>query len=302
MMWLAAAPLAVGWLVWRERAPLPLARGGYAAAALDKHLVIAGGTYWQDGTKHWSARTDVFDPSANVWKAGPEMPERRGNGACATLNGSLYVIGGTVDGAISGDVRQLERGAWKKLAWALPRPLDLPIATAVGESIYVVGGLTKANDLTTATADVWRGTPGQGWKAIAPFPGTPRVTAAITSHQGKVYVFGGVDGQVHNLGDAWSYDPGTDRWRKLADPPVKRRGWGAVARGESIFLLGGYGDAFSAEVYAYDPAADTYQAAGTLPHPIADAKFVTIGGKLYSSGGEPEMKVRAAWTVESSEE
>jgi N-acetylneuraminic acid mutarotase len=103
---------------------------------------------------------------------------------------------------------------------------------------------------------------------------------------------------VRNLSDAWVFDAASNHWSRLPEAPVKRRAWGSAIDGKSILLLGGYTDAFSAEIYRYDVATSSYSPAGRLPHAIADAKYVAIGGKLYSAGGEPEMKVRAAWTIE----
>ena len=298
-----ACPLLMASWTWRERASLPRPRGGYGAGERDHKLVIGGGTYWEDGKKLMSARTDIFDPATNTWTAGPPLPAARGNGACATLNDALYLLGGTLDGEPSANVVRLDAHGWKQVPAGLPQALELPVATSAGNFLYVFGGLTKAGDLTSATRTFIRGNAAGGWKSMAAFPGKPRVTAAFTALGDKLYVFGGVEmigTEVRNLADAWAYDIPSDRWDRIPSPPVSRRAWGTAVEGKSILLAGGFSDTFSAEVYAYDTVTAKYTLAGSLPHPIADAKFVAINGKLYTTGGEPDFKVRAAWTIEGS--
>src|ERR1700682_2676203 len=88
------ASVAVSSLTWTDRAPMPLPRAGYMAGELDGKLVVAGGSYWQDGKKHWSARTDYFDPAKNEWQPGAQMPEIMSDAACVAFQGSLYTFGG----------------------------------------------------------------------------------------------------------------------------------------------------------------------------------------------------------------
>ena len=74
---------------------------------------------------------------------------------------------------------------------------------------------------------------------------------------GKLYVFGGIHQDtagrpLTNLQDAWSYDIKSDAWTELPKLPVARRAWAAIELDRKIYLLGGYTDSFSADVYSFD--------------------------------------------------
>lgn len=85
-------------------APLPQARGGMGTA------VFAGGEFWVMGgetlngagatANHVYNRVDVYNPTTNTWRRGPDMPTAR-HGIFPVLDGSrIYVAGGGVE---SGD-------------------------------------------------------------------------------------------------------------------------------------------------------------------------------------------------------
>jgi hypothetical protein len=117
-------------------------------------------------------------------------------------------------------------------------------------------------------------------------------------------VFGGVtmDGSaLHNLDDAYMYDPGSQTWSTLTALPVARRAWWAQTVRNRILILGGYTADFTAEILEFDPATGmASKTDSTLPHPLADAKFVLAGKRLLAAGGESGVKVRAVWTIEGN--
>ncbi len=283
-------------LTWRERAPLPQPRAGYAIGVVDQKMLFAGGSHWEGDRKIVSRRADFFDPAANTWTPAPELPAMRSDASSVTLADGVYVIGGVVDGQLSNSVVRFAQGRWDE-APALPEPRMYTLSAALGKNLYVFGGLSKMGDLTSATTTLWHYQPQGAWKALAPFPGTPRVIGALTAHRGKLYLFGGFSGGK-NLRDAWSYDPRHDQWQQLPDLPVARRAWSAVSYRGQILLLGGYTDNFSDEVYSFD--GRQAKLIGKLAHPLADAKYVIVGQKLLTAGGESGVKIRAPWTLEAA--
>ncbi len=93
-------------------APLPRARGGMGKAVwLDGEFWIIGGET-EDGPgapkSGTCARVDIFDPVANSWRAGPELPTaRRGIFPLADA-GMIYVAGGgSVAGESDSDVLEI---------------------------------------------------------------------------------------------------------------------------------------------------------------------------------------------------
>ncbi|MEO8129005.1 MAG: kelch repeat-containing protein [Bryobacteraceae bacterium] len=297
-------PLLLSSMEWRERAPLPQARAGCAAGTIGKRMVVAGGSYWEGDKKYWSERTDLFDPATNTWSPGTPMPQPRSDAASATFRGSVYVFGGVTGGALSNDALQFDGHRWATITEAkLPAAAMYPVAAAVDSGILLLGGLTSMGDLASATRSLWMWSPGSGWGRRTDFPGASRVSAAVTASDGKMYVFGGIHqdtagGPLVNLQDAWSYDVGGDSWTEMPKLPVARRAWAAVAMDGRILLLGGYTDSFSADIYSLDPKSQEVRLAGALPHPLADARFVRIEGRVLTAGGESGNKIRSNWTFE----
>jgi N-acetylneuraminic acid mutarotase len=300
-------PALFSTLTWRERAPMPLPRAGYMAGLLGGKLVIAGGSYWKDNQKYWSDRTDYFDADRNAWESGPSLPSARGDAACVTVKDSMYTFGGG-QGAPTAEVWRLHKNAWSHLDGSpLPEPRALAVAAELDGVVYLLGGLTKAGDYASATNRVWVWRPSasqSGWKEIPALPGPGRVSHAMAAANGKVYVFGGVtmDGSaLHNLDDAYMYDPGSRTWSTLTALPVARRAWWAQTVRNRILILGGYTADFTAEILEFDPATGmASKTDSTLPHPLADAKFVLAGKRLLAAGGESGVKVRAVWTIEGN--
>ena len=289
---------------WKERTPLPQARAGCAAGVIGMRMVVAGGSYWDADKKYWSDRTDLFDPETNTWSPGPAMPEPRSDAASTTFQGSLYVFGGVVGGALSADALQFDGRQWGSIPNAkLPAPVMYPVAAAMESGILLLGGLTTMGDLSTASRAMWMWSPAAGWSKRAEFPGVSRVSAAIAAANGKLYVFGGIHqdntgGPLKNLQDAWSYDLKSNVWTELPKLPVARRAWAAIAIDRTIYLLGGYTDSFAADVYSFDLKSHKVSPAGSLPHPLADARFVRIGERMLTAGGESGNKIRSSWTFE----
>jgi N-acetylneuraminic acid mutarotase len=285
-------------LTWRERAPLPLPRAGYAIGVVDQRMLFAGGSHWEADRKIVSRRSDFFDPVSNAWTPGPELPAARCDAPSVTSGGHVYIFGGVVDGKLTDSVLQYSKGAWlEPSSMKLPEPRMYALAASAGKSLYVFGGLSKMGDLSSATSTLWRWRDGQGWQTLAAFPGSPRVIAALVAHHDQLYLFGGLS-QSRNLREAWSYDPKTNAWKQLADLPVARRAWSAVSDGRNILLLGGYTDGFSDEIFLFD--TKTAKPFGHLAHPLADAKYVIVGDRLLTAGGESGIKIRAPWTFETT--
>lgn len=71
---------------------LPERRGGLAASA------VPGGRIWAVGGKGEGgiavARVDIYDPTSDTWAPGLALPEPREGAVAATVEGTLYVIGG----------------------------------------------------------------------------------------------------------------------------------------------------------------------------------------------------------------
>lgn len=106
---------------WDTLAPIPPSPvtgrqvgGGLALAALDGRLAAFGGEWFDraaPGGGGVFAETWLYDPAADVWRAGPPMPTPRHGLAAATVGGVVYAIAGgeVVSGGRAGGLNEVLR-------------------------------------------------------------------------------------------------------------------------------------------------------------------------------------------------
>lgn len=128
-----------------------------------------------------------------------------------------------------------------------------------------------------------------GWQMLAPLP-TPRTEVAVAELGGKIYVAGGYAADGSTLDVVEVYDPATDRWATVAALPAGRNHMSLAALSERLYAVGGYegpisDSAAAVDVWAYDPAADRWEAVTPLPAPRAAHAVVATEGRLYVVGG-----------------
>jgi N-acetylneuraminic acid mutarotase len=304
-------------LTWQEGRRMPRAKAGATTALLAERLVLAGGTYWEAGQKHWTNQVDVYDIRQDEWRLGPALPFALSYGAFVRSEQGLEVLGGW-------DGKRLHRECWllgpDLVKWvpcgALPEDRVYGRAEVLGSKLYVLGGSSDAENLSRATDTLLaaEGTNRTQWKYLAPIPGGPRALHASAVAAGRIFVFGGcrggANGDVLNLGDAYSYEPETGAWKRLLDLPRPVRSLSATAvGGRFIYLFGGYTATtleartkpleygFSSAVYVYDIQTDHYKKTASLPIPISDIHFVLHDATFYGAGGEDRNYGRSARTL-----
>ncbi len=131
--------------------------------------------------------------------------------------------------------------------------------------------------------------PAVGWQARAPLP-TARTEVAAAALDGRIYVAGGYAADGSTLDVVEVYDPAADTWATAAPLPAGRNHMGLAALGGRLYAVGGYSgpisaSAASADVWAYDPATDSWSSAAPLPAPRAAHALVAEAGRLYVVGG-----------------
>lgn len=93
---------------WNAAAPLPVARGSLAVAALGAHLYVFGG---EEADGRVSARVDRYEPGRDRWESLPPMPHAAHGLGAVTVGDAIIVVGGF---AGSSDAVGSERAtAWR---------------------------------------------------------------------------------------------------------------------------------------------------------------------------------------------
>lgn len=201
----------------------------------------------------------AFDPAAQEWIQGPEIPSgrKRGSAGLVVHNDKFYIVGGNTIGHNGGyvpwfDVYDPTTGIWTPLANA-PRARDHFHAAVINNKMYLAGGRLSGGTGGTfkpviPQVDVYDF--GNGTWSTLPsgqnLP-TPRGAPTVANFNGKLMVIGGEvqNENVYgtNTSDALkiteAYDPATGTWTRMGDLNHERHGTQAIVSGGGLFLLAG---------------------------------------------------------------
>ncbi|KAL0576559.1 hypothetical protein V5O48_005423 [Marasmius crinis-equi] len=197
----------------------------------------------------------------------------------------LFAIPGTV----------LSLGTWQNLTSISSGPRQEECVASIGNTIYVVGGITlpPPNDTLAPTValveafDTTRNT----WRRLADLPITMN-HCNIASVSGKLYVLGGLNGQQGawvRTGRAFEYCPQSDAWTELSSlPEGAERGSSAVGVwGNQVFLAGGIrtlNDTIATGL-VYDTRTKKWSELPDLPEVRDHAGGAVVAGTFYVVGG-----------------
>ena len=274
-----------------RRIRLPLALAAMALAACRSEDLPSGPT-------PPSAAPSGAEPASlesGAWYTRTTMPTGRAGPTAATVNGTIYVMGGelsTADDPPTDKVEAFVPGSNTLVPWRVKTPMPgargyTNGAVVIGGKIYVSGGFTiNAEDAYVRTRTLYRYDPATDtWATRKPLP---RATAAGASVaiDGKVYVYA-VYGADNTNAALYRYDPAANTWAELAKPPAVQVGAAATVLGGKMWVIGGRpgkSDAV-ATVSAFDPA--TGQWASKPPMEMAREGHAarTIDGRVYVAGG-----------------
>jgi N-acetylneuraminic acid mutarotase len=180
----------------------------------------------------------AYDPTRNVWEDRTPLPQARGAGAAAVIDGLIYVAGGVRGGQSVGDFAVFDpaMNAWTELP-AMPTERDHLAAAAIDGLFYAFGGrFGQLFDALEAYNPQSR-----QWTTLAPMP-TARGGLAGAALGGRLFAFGGEGNSADPNGifpQTEVYDPAANMWGALPDLPTPRHGMGAAAFGDRIYVPGG---------------------------------------------------------------
>ncbi|MDP9245752.1 MAG: galactose oxidase [Chloroflexota bacterium] len=279
----SVAPSATTATDWRRIGDIPTARSEVATAVLRDAIFVVGGfgggriveAYATDRTAGW---------------AGPkrEYPLEVDHAmAAATLGdtGSLFVLGGNVQGQPTARVFRFDGDQWTERA-AMPLPRSQAAAVVAGGRIYVVGGITSGSRLLPETFEY--DPAADRWRTLAAIP-TPRDHLAAAVLDGRVCAIGGRRLSLDaNLAAFECYDVPSDRWDRLPDAPTARGGIGAATVGRRLIVIGGEQPSGTFKlVEIYDAASNTWSRGPDLPTPRHGLGVVALGSTVYALTGGP---------------
>ncbi len=174
----------------------------------------------------------------------------------------------------------------------IPTPRTEVSATAVGGSVYVIGGF-NAQGQPTNIVEVYN-TKNNTWSSAAPLPHPLHHTAAATSFDSKIYVIGGyLDSQWNPSNRLFIYDPPKNQWHEGKRMPTARGALTANFVGGILYAVGGQSFLSSSSSpsgilttnEAYDPPSNTWKTKAPMLSARHHAASSVVSGKLYVIGG-----------------
>lgn len=131
---------------------------------------------------------------------------------------------------------------------------------------------------------------GGGWSTGVPL-NTARQGAAVVTHGGYIYVFGGKTLNNTILNTVERFNPVTQQWESSASFTTPRMGAAAIVFGDSIFLTGGR-DQFSGEalkeVEIYNVAQNQWHSAQDMRREREGHTLAFFNNRIYAIGGQKE--------------
>ena len=304
---------------WTAKAAMPTAREIFAMAQADGSIYVAGGEVYNNCTP--IDTFEVYNSATDTWRSSdpdstsydptlPPMPTHRWQMDAASLNGIIYVAGGSTGcpGTILDTFESYNpvTNTWRSSNPAsagydpnfphMPTPRWSAGVVALGTRIYVVGGATEPSDAPLDTLEAYD-TATNTWLPLTHL-NTPRAAPFVAALNGKIYAIGGRTGVGVNsvyINTVEEYDPNLDTWVNKTSPmPTTRAFSGGVAvLNGAIYVVGGLlnGGNVISTVEAYHPALDGSPNAWTtepsMPTARANCHAAVVAGNnsLYSVGG-----------------
>lgn len=239
------------------------------------------------------------EPDRGTWRTAAPMPTKRTEVAAATLDGTIYVVGGfekpslgnVMNFAITPSVEVYDPTTDRWISKApLPVGLHHVGIGVAGGRLYVIGGYSKSGlSVWNPVATVYAYDPeADAWTERAPMP-TARGALSVTEHGGKLYAIGGYDRKTNNA-QVEVYDPARNTWTTVASLPTPRDHLASATIDGKIYAIGGRVDGDYSRNLAvtetYDPATDRWTRVSDLPTARSGITASVVEDKVYVFGGE----------------
>lgn len=269
------------------RTALPAVRQEHAVVAYNGEIYVIGGF-----APSVTATVLAYNPANAAWRSVADFPSALHHANAAVVDGTLYVAGfyaglsfSNADGRVF--AYDAQQNAWTPRA-AMPAGSERAAAcvAALDGKLYLFGG---ARGGTVPQASAYD--PGADrWETLPDLP-APREHCVAAALGDQIYI---ASGRASGIGgfqpETWAYDPAARSYRERAPIPTPRGGTAGSALAGRLVIFGGEGNGSStsgvfAQVEAYDPAANTWQALPDMLVPRHGFGAAVLDGRIYLPGG-----------------
>ena len=246
---------------------------------MGQHVVLAFSNP-QCRTVTSTKTTMCYLPLSKDWYSIHPMPKPRQLFKAAVLNGLVYILGGMVDCVLTLKVwcYNPETNQWSEVAPMLKTASSFGVASLCGH-LYAVGGPKREYN-------VQRYDPVSNcWCFESPMQ-VQRDEHCVAAFQDK-YMFA-IGGYTSNVRSVEKYDVQSNTWTNMADLNIGRIGSSAVALGDKIFVVGGYGGAKQQAIKnceVYRSLTKDWGLIASTHVPRQAAGISVVCGQVYIFGG-----------------
>jgi N-acetylneuraminic acid mutarotase len=132
----------------------------------------------------------------------------------------------------------------------------------------------------------------------------PRSGYALAVLEGKLYLFGGWDGQRYRS-EVWQYDPGANSWTPRKPMPTARAFAAAAVVENAVYVVGGANEQGGlATNERYIPAEDNdtgspWAVKAKLPNAADHIAAASIGDQIFLLGGAQDVNQLLIYTADN---
>ncbi|XP_016350769.1 kelch-like protein 15 isoform X3 [Sinocyclocheilus anshuiensis] len=264
---------------WELEGPQVPLRPDCLAIVNNFAFLLGGEELGPDGEFHAASKVYRYDPRQNSWLRMADMSVPRSEFAVGVIGKYIYAVAGrTRDETFYSTERyDIVEDKWE---FVDPYPVNKygHEGTVLNGKLYITGGITSSS--TSKQVCVFD--PGREGTSEHRMRRTPILTNCwenkskmnyarcfhkMISHNGKLYVFGGVcvilraSFESQGCPSTEVYDPETDEWTILASMPIGRSGHGVAVLDKQIMVLGGlcYNGHYSDSILTFDPEENKWK-------------------------------------------
>lgn len=252
--------------------------------------------------------------TSGQWATLASIPKpRQEHGTTAISNTTIAIVGGIVpvgNSTQTTDLLQLydiASDTWAT-ASAVPYKVNHPNVAAVGDTLYLLGGLVEGS-LSPGISMNWVASKAcfaydvstDLWTELPPMPnGTERGSAIVGVYEEMVYLAGGMTvlqtGYQDAVDSVIAFNTTSSEWQRLpstaAELPESRQHAAGAVIGDTFYVVGGrrYGQLKTRDtVFSLDltnQTADWQTSRGRMPTSRGGINGGAVGAKFYAFGGE----------------
>lgn len=279
---------------WRFEPELPKTQIEGSAVAIGRVIYTAGGS--RPGNLHTFL---AYDTHSGEWSEPSRLPIGLNHSQAVSHRGNLYLAGGYLEGV------EPTSSFWKydprSNRWTELPPMGQPrgaaAAAVIGDRLYVIDGAPQTYGVGNPrgpydSLEIYDFKT-KSWSS-GPDPPIAVHHLGAASLEGKLYIAGGRIDPEESSNEFFSYDPGTENWKRLPSlPPGKYSSLGVVAAGGKLVVFGGDdelgwkqgGGSVTPSAWAFDPQTARWQRLPDLTIERHALGAAAAGGRIYALGG-----------------